>query len=96
MRRIKPSVMMLMAPVAMALLMGLAGCVADYGYGGDPEWDGTVFVGGGYGHDRDYRGGAFHNEGGRPAAQGSDRGRASMGGRADSGGGHAPSGGGHR
>jgi hypothetical protein len=56
MRRTKPSVMMLMAPMAAILLMGLAGCVAGYVDAG-PEWDGTVFVGGGYarGYDRGRR-----------------------------------------
>jgi hypothetical protein len=93
MRRTKPRVMMFMAPIAMALMMGLAGCVAGYADGG-PEWDGPVFVGGGYyGGDRGYHPQAFHAESGRhTAAAGSARGRASMGARA---GGHAASGG-HR
>jgi hypothetical protein len=89
MRRTKPSVRMLMAPMAMTLLMGLSGCVGGYGYVDEgPEWDGTVFVGGGYdrGYDRGFHPQAFHNEGGfRPAAVGSARGRASMGARAGGG-----------
>jgi hypothetical protein len=99
MRRHKPSVMMLMAPMAMTLLMGMAGCVGGYVDEG-PEWDGQVYVGGGYdgGHDRDYHPQAFHAEGGgRPADVGSARGRASMGARAGGGGGgggHAGGGGG--
>jgi len=95
MRRTKLSVKMLMAPIAMTLLMGFAGCVGGVGYvDAGPEWDGVVVVGGG--HDRGYDRGhpqAFRAEGGRPAAVGSARGRASMGARA---GGHAPSGGDHR
>jgi hypothetical protein len=92
---------MLMAPMAMTLLMGLAGCVQ---VGGDvgPEWDGQLVVQGGY--DRDYHAEAFHAERGRQHVDvGSARGRASMGapagggGHAPSGGGgHAPSGGGHK
>lgn len=84
-----------MLPMAMTLLMGLAGCVG--GYGGvdeGPEWNGVVVVGGGYNHD--YHPQAFHNGGGpRPAAVASARGRASMGARAG-GGGHAASGGGRK
>jgi hypothetical protein len=99
MRRTKPSVRMLMAPIAMTLLMGLTGCVGSVGYVDEgPEWDGVVFVGGGSdrGHDRDYHPQAFHNDGGpRPAAVASARGRASMGAR-PGGGGHSSSGGGHR
>ncbi len=94
MSRIKPNARKLVAPMAMTLLMGLAGCVGGYGYvDGGPEWDGVVVVGGGYdrGYNRDYHPQAFHNEGGRPAAVASARGRASMGARA--GGGHAASGG---
>ena len=82
MRRTKPSVKMLLAPMAATLLMGLAGCVGGYVEAG-PEWDGTVFVGGGYarGYDRGHPQ-AFHAEGGRrPAAVVSARGRASMGAR---------------
>jgi hypothetical protein len=101
MRRTKPSVRMLMAPMAMTLLMGLVGCVGGYGsVDVGPEWDGAVVVGGGYdgGYNRDYHPQVFHNDGGpRPAAVASDRGRASMGVRAGGGGGgHAPSGGGHK
>jgi len=96
MRRIKPNVMKLMAPMAVTLLMGLAaGCGGGYVDVG-PEWDGTVLVGGGYdgGYDRDHHPQAFRDEGGRhPAGAVSDRGRASMGPRAG-GGGHASSGGG--
>jgi len=104
MSRTKSSVMMMaLASMTMVLLMGLAGCSQGYygevgpGWGapyGDagPEWDGRVFVQGGY--DRDYHPQAFRAEGGgRPAVAGSDRGRASLGART-SGGGHAPSGGG--
>jgi hypothetical protein len=92
MRRTKPSVTMCLAPMAVALLMGLAGCVGEYGGDPGPEWDGGVAV---YGRgDGGYRGEAFRNEGGRhPASAGSARGRSSMGARAG-GGGHAPSGGG--
>ena len=101
MKRSKSIVKMLLAPMAVILLMGLGGCAADYGDGygdGGPGWDGQLIVVGGYdggyygGHDRDHHAQAFHADGGRPAAQGSARGRASMGGRA-SGGGHASSGG---
>jgi hypothetical protein len=100
MRRTKPSVMMLIAPMAMTLLMSLPGCIGGFGYVdvGPPEWDGVVVVDGGHdrGHDRDYHPQAFHNEGGpRPVAAERDRGRASLGPRAG-GGGHAPSGGGRR
>jgi hypothetical protein len=98
MRRSKTSVRMSLAPIAMTLLMGLAGCAGGFGYVGEgPEWDGVVAVGGGYdrGINRDYHPQVFHNEGGpRPAVIGSARGRASLGVRAT--GGHAPSGGGHR
>ena len=97
MRRTKTNVvMMLIIPMAMTLLMVLPGCAQSYGgydgYGyADPEWDGQLYIQGGY--DRGYHNQAFRNEGGRhPVAVGSDRGRASMGSRA-SGGGHAPSGG---
>jgi hypothetical protein len=87
MRRTKPIVKMLMAPLVMTLLMGMTGCVSGgYGYVDEgPEWDGVVVVGGGgydHGHDRDYHPQAFHNDGGRPAAVSSSRGRASMGARA--------------
>jgi hypothetical protein len=86
-----------MAPMAMTLLMGLAGCAVGYVDEG-PEWDGVVVVGGGpdRGYDRDYHPQAFHNEGGpRPVAVGSARGRASLGARAGPGG-HAPSRGDHK
>jgi hypothetical protein len=95
MRRTKSSVRKLLAPMAMTLLMGLAGCVGGYGYVDEgPEWNGVVFVGGGpdRGYGRDYHPQAFHNGGGRPAAVVSARGKASMGARAG-GGGHARSGG---
>ena len=106
MSRIKSSVMMLsLAPMALALLVGLAGCSQGY-YGevgpewgtpygdGGPEWEGQVYVQGGY--ERGYHPQAFRaGGGGRPAAVGSDRGRASLGARA-TGAGHAPSGGGGR
>jgi hypothetical protein len=101
MRRTKRSEMMLLAPIAMTLLTGLVGCVGGFGDVDEcpgPEWNGVVVVGGGYGggDNRDYHPQAFHNDGGpRRAAVASDRGRASMGGRAG-GSGHAPSGGGHR
>jgi len=99
MRPTKPSVRMLIAPMAMTLLMGLSSCIGVGGYVEEgPEWDGVVVVGGGYdrghdgGHDRDDHPQAFHNEGGaRPAAVQSARGRASMGAHAG-GGGPAPSG----
>jgi hypothetical protein len=97
MRRTKPSMRKLMAPMVMTLLMGLAGCVGGYGYVDDgPEWNGVVFVGGGpdRGYNRDYHPQAFHSEGGpRPAAFVSARGRASMGAR---GAGHQSSGGDHK
>jgi hypothetical protein len=96
MRRIKPNVRKLIASMAMTLSMGLAGCVGGYGYVDEgPEWNGAVVVGGGYdgGYNRGYHPQAFHNEGGRPAAAASARGRASMGARGG-GGGHA--GGGRR
>jgi hypothetical protein len=98
MRRSKPKARKLIAPLAMALLMGLAGCVGGDGYVDEgSEWNGVVFVGGGPdgGYNRDYHPQAFHNDGGRPAAVASARGRASMGASAN-GGGHASSGGGHR
>jgi hypothetical protein len=105
MRRTKLSVMMLMAPMTAALLTGLAGCGGGYVDVG-PEWDGTVYLGGGYDgrYERDHHPQAFRDEGGRhPAGAVSDRGRASMGARAaggghasSGGGGHASSGGGHR
>jgi len=98
MRRIKPNVRELIAPMAVTLLMGLAGCVGGYGYVDEgPEWNGVVVVGGGpdRGYGRDYHPQAFHNEGGRPPAVASARGRASMGARAG-GGGHAASGGNRR
>jgi hypothetical protein len=99
MRPTKPSVRMLIAPMAMTLLMGLSSCIGVGGYVEEgPEWDGVVVVGGGHdrGYDRDYHPQAFRNEGGpHPAAAGSARGRASLGARAG-GGGHAPSGGGRR
>jgi len=91
--------MMLMAPLAITLLMGLSGCVVsaypDRGPDWDGEWDGTVFVGGGY--DRDYHGGAFRSDGHHSAGEGSARGHESMGGRGGGGGGgHGSSGGGHK
>jgi hypothetical protein len=90
MRRTRSRVKMLVAPLAVTLLMGLAGCVATVGDGG-PEWGGPVLFGGGF--DRGYHAQAFHAErGGHPVNARSSRGRASMGAR---GGGHAASGG-HR
>jgi len=93
MRRTKPSVMVLMAPMAMTLLVGLAGCFPGYvDVGPEPEWDGQLFISGG--NDRDHHPQAFHAEDGHhPVDQGSARGRESMGARVG-GGGHAPSGGG--
>ena len=89
----KPSVILFVALVALTLAMGLAGCAVGVGYDGpEPEWDGGLVVveGGGYGRgydrDRDHHAQAFHPEGGRGAAAGSARGRASMGARG--GGGH--------
>src|SRR5580658_2325934 len=98
MRRTKPNARKLLAPMAVSLLMGLTGCVGGYGYVDEgPEWNGVVVVGGGYdrGYNRDYHPQAFHNEGGRPAAVASARGRTSMGARWG-GGRHAASGGGRR
>jgi hypothetical protein len=94
MKRSRFGVMMLMAPLAMTLLMGVSGCIGVYGGGGGgPEWDGVFVVGGGvdrYGHPQ-----AFHDEGGRhPVGARSDRGHASMGGGRGGGGGHAGGGGG--
>jgi hypothetical protein len=97
MRPTNSSVRMLIVPTAMALLVGLAGCIGGVGYVDEgPEWNGVVVVDGGRdrGDNHDYHPQAFHNEGGyRPAA--SARGRASMGARAG-GGGHAPSGNDHK
>ena len=107
MTQTKPSVRMLFAPMAVTLLMGLAGCAAGYVDEG-PDWDGTVIVGGVYGrggydhrgydrggYDRDQHAQVFHAEGGgHPVGMGSDRGRASMGARAGGGGGHSGGGGG--
>jgi hypothetical protein len=105
---IKSIVMMMLTPMAVALLMGLAGCEVGVDGGPGPEWDGTVFVGGGYydghggrrddghgGDGRDYHAQAFHAEGGHPAAAASARGNASRGTRSG-GGGHASSGGGRK
>ena len=81
------------------LLMGLTGCVAGYGYDDGPEWDGAVFVGGGYGpgYYRDHHYNAFHGDEGRhPVGAASDRGRASMGGGGGAGHGGGGVGGGHR
>jgi len=105
MRQAKARMVLLAMPMAITLLIGLAGCSQGYyGYPGYDEvgsdWDGQVFVDGGYG--RDYHTQAFRAEGGRqPVAVGSERGRASMGARASGGsgvggGGHASSGGGGR
>jgi hypothetical protein len=88
--------MLFLALVAMTLMMGLAGCAVGFGYDDPgPEWDGAVVIVGGGGYDRDYHNRAFRPEGGRDAAAGSARGRASMGPRAG-GGGHASSGRGHK
>jgi hypothetical protein len=95
MRRNKPSVMPLARALAMTLVMGLAGCFPYVGVDEGPEWDGQVYVGGGYAHD--YHDNAFRWDGGhRPVSAGSDRGRASMGAARAGGGGHGFSGGGHR
>ena len=93
MRRTKPSVTVIMALLAMALLMTVAGCAGGFGYVDEgPEWDGGVIVGGGYG--RDHHDNAFRQgDGRRSASAGSDRGRTSMGSPAG-GGGHGSSGGG--
>lgn len=97
MRKIKTGLMILVAVMAMAASVGLTGC-ADVGVGYDegPEWDGGydaygVYDVGGGGYDRDHHFQAFHGDaGGRE----SDRGRASMGGRAVGGGGAGFGGGG--
>jgi hypothetical protein len=88
MRRMKLAVMMFMAPMATAMLMGFAGCVP-VGFGPGPEWDGQLFIGGG-GRDRHDQ--VFHAEGGNREG---DRGRSSMGGRAGGGSPQAAHGGGH-
>ncbi len=92
-----------------AISASLAGCYGVYGgYSDEPEWDGSVYLGGGYGpggYDRDHRwhGNAFRGDGRRSADAVSGRGHASLGpsggGRIGGGssgeGGHA-GGGGHR
>jgi hypothetical protein len=94
MRRTKPSASRLIPLIAVGLLISLVGCDVGYDYG--PEWDGQLYVGGGYGpgYDRDHRDHAFRDDGGRhPIGEASDRGRASMGARGG-GAGRGSSGGG--
>lgn len=78
---------MLLAPVAMAMSVGLAGCAAGGYYDDGPEWGGGVgyYGEGGWGRDHAFRHDGGYREG--------ERGRASLGGRMGGGGGHG--GGGH-
>ncbi len=93
MKQSNASIRFFVVLTGLALVMALPGCYV--GYGGGPEWDDGIFVGGGY--DYYHRDNAFHY-GDRRHSFGavSVRGRASIGGHAGGGGGgHAGGGGGH-
>ena len=105
MRRLKLSMTMLLMPMAVAMMIGLAGCGGVYVdgggpgyYDGGPEWDGGLVVVGGDGRDhRDDRHDNVFHAGGRD--HDADRGRSSLGGRVGGGfhgGGGGHGGGGHR
>jgi hypothetical protein len=96
MRRMQP-IFGLSLIVISALLAGCSG-----GYGGyveeDPEWDGGVYVGDGYGpgyyRDHGWHDNAFRGDGRHSAGEVSGRGHASLGGGGGGGGGRS-GGGGH-
>jgi hypothetical protein len=90
MRHPQKLAIVLLAPIAMALLMILPGCSEGY-YGDGPEWDGAVFFGGhNGGHDREYHAQAFSTYGDHRSGDfGSIRGRTSLGGSAGSSGTHS-------
>jgi hypothetical protein len=95
MKRTKLGAVIFVAPMALAMLIGLFGCIpVDYG---GPEWDGRLGYYDGYygGYDHGH---AFRHDGGDREGE---RGRASLGARGGSGGhfdggaGHSGGGGGH-
>jgi hypothetical protein len=80
MMKIRPIALLLIAPMSVTLLGGLAGCGRNDRGGG--EWNGVVVVQ--PDDDRDYHPEAFHADDHRQTVdQGRDRGRASMGARTD-------------